>query len=103
MILKKKKRNENERESGFISNTTMHLVSTDRVGNTFHVSLLFIQGYTSTKDNRIFYSAVSLIFVKKKEVGQTECMDRGKKGETLKKRTGTIILITDSTWYQTKS
>lgn len=64
--LKKKKRNENERESGFISNTTMHLVSTDRVGNTFHVSLLFIQGYTSTKDNRIFYSAVSLIFVKKK-------------------------------------
>lgn len=55
MIKKKNKliNEEDERERCFISNTTMHLVSTDRVRNNLHVSLLFIQGYTSTGNNRV--------------------------------------------------
>lgn len=52
----------------------MHLVSTDRVRNNLHVSLLFIQGYTSTGNNRVIL--VHLFFFgfrkkkKKKEKGR---------------------------------
>lgn len=56
----------------------MHLVSTDRVRNNLHVSLLFIQGYTSIGNNRVIL--VHLFFFgfrkkkkkKKKRKGEKE-------------------------------
>lgn len=63
MIKKKKNKlinEEDERERCFISNTTMHLVSTDRVRNNLHVSLLFIQGYIDREQSCNSSSSVFL-------------------------------------------
>ena len=85
MILKKrkkkeKKRNENERErqrerereSGFISNTTMHLVPTDRVRNKFaclfiiHPRIYIDRGQSYSLFTSVSFFFLFVIFVKKK-------------------------------------
>lgn len=75
MIKKKKNKlinEEDERERCFISNTTMHLVSTDRVRNNLHVSLLFIQGYTSTGNNRVILVHLFFFGFRKKKKKKRE-------------------------------